>query len=161
MGRYMFKKLGLFPNILSNSRLNRRIHKIPSNCWDAIFRFLSFLAIKSSDTCYFAVDSFPFTYCQKNRIDKRKRFLDRKYIGFAASKFIWLLRIRDVRLKCILNQVQKVISMPYGRWSWIFQNIRFFMLVGHIYRINFKIRFLTSSLAFDFETRLHHSTYSG
>ena len=86
MGRYMFKRLGLFPNILSNSRLNRRIHKIPRNCWDAIFRFLSFIAIKSSDTCYFAVDSFPVTYCQKNRFDKRKRFLDRKYIGFAASK---------------------------------------------------------------------------
>lgn len=86
MGRYIFKKLSLFPTMLSNSRINRRIHKIPWSCWNAIFRFLSFLAVKSAETCHFAVDSFPVSYCQKNRIDKRKRFLDHKYIGFAASK---------------------------------------------------------------------------
>ena len=86
MGRYMCKRLGLFPHLLSNSRINRRIHKIPWNCWDAVFRFLSFLAVKSTETIYFAVDSFPVSYCQKNRIDKRKGFLDHKYIGFAASK---------------------------------------------------------------------------
>lgn len=55
-------------------------------CWDAIFRFLAFLSKEAEETCYFAVDSFPVPYCQKNRIDKRKRFLDSKYIGFAASK---------------------------------------------------------------------------
>jgi Transposase DDE domain len=84
--RYFCKKLGLFPEILSNSRLNRRVRNIPWDYWNAIFRFLSFLSLNAKDTCYFAVDSFPVTYCQKNRIDKRKRFLDHKYLGFAASK---------------------------------------------------------------------------
>jgi hypothetical protein len=84
--RYLCQKLGLFPNILSNSRLNRRIHHIPWIYWDAIFRFLSFLSKQSDDTSYFAVDSFPVLYCQKNRIDKRKGFLEHKYLGFAASK---------------------------------------------------------------------------
>lgn len=84
--RYFCKKLGLFPEILSNSRLNRRVRNIPWTYWNAIFRFLSFLSLNAKETCYFAVDSFPVTYCQKNRIDKRKRFLDHKYLGFAASK---------------------------------------------------------------------------
>jgi hypothetical protein len=86
MARYLCKKLRLFPNILSNSRLNRRIHKIAWTYWHAIFRFLSFLSKQADDTCYFAVDSFPVLYCQKNRIDKRKGFLKPEYLGFAASK---------------------------------------------------------------------------
>ena len=86
LARYMCKKLGLFPEILSNSRLNRRVHNIPWTHWQAVFRFLSFLSKNDKDSCYFAVDSFPVDYCQKSRIDKRKRFLDRKYMGFAASK---------------------------------------------------------------------------
>jgi Transposase DDE domain len=86
MARYISQRINLFSNMLSNSRLNRRIHNIPWDCWFAIFRFLSLLAKDSKDTCYFAVDSFPVAYCQKNRIDKRKRFLEHSYIGFAASK---------------------------------------------------------------------------
>jgi Transposase DDE domain len=86
LSRYLCMKLGLFPDILSNSRLNRRIHNIVWPYWYAIFRFLSFLSLHKDDTCYFAVDSFPVSCCQKNRIDKRKLFLERKYLGFAASK---------------------------------------------------------------------------
>jgi hypothetical protein len=86
MARYLCKKLGLFPDILSSSRLNRRIHNIAWAYWHAIFRFLSFLSREADDTCYFAVDSCPVPYCQKNRIDKRKRFLKPEYLGFAASK---------------------------------------------------------------------------
>lgn len=86
MARYVCHRFRLFPKILSNSRLNRRIHKITWNCWHAIFRFLAFLAKQLDEICYFAVDSFPVQYCQKNRIDKRKRFLEWHYLGFAASK---------------------------------------------------------------------------
>lgn len=86
MTRHMCQKLKIFPKILSNSRLNRRIHNIPWHCWHFLFRFLSILAKESEETCYFAVDSFPVAYCQKNRIDKRKCFLQKGSIGFAASK---------------------------------------------------------------------------
>ena len=86
MARYSCQKMNLFPKLLSNSRLNRRIHKISWNCWETIFRLLALLAKNDANACYFAVDSFPVTYCQKNRIDKRKHFLEHRYIGFAASK---------------------------------------------------------------------------
>jgi hypothetical protein len=39
MARYLCKKLGLFPDILSNSRINRRIHNIAWTYWHAIFVF--------------------------------------------------------------------------------------------------------------------------
>ena len=38
MTRYCCQKMNLFPKLLSNSRLNRRIHKISWTCWEAIFR---------------------------------------------------------------------------------------------------------------------------
>ncbi len=59
MARYMCQKMRLFPKLLSNSRLNRRIHKISWSCWEAIFRFLALLTRNDSSTSYFAVDSFP------------------------------------------------------------------------------------------------------
>jgi hypothetical protein len=38
MARYCCQKMNLFPKLLSNSRMNRRIHKISSHCWETIFR---------------------------------------------------------------------------------------------------------------------------
>ena len=84
--RYFCKKLRLFSRILSNSRMNRRIHKIPWICWNAIFRLLAFIFKQTSKDKDFAVDSFPVASCQKNRIDKRKIFLEKCYLGYAASK---------------------------------------------------------------------------
>lgn len=86
MARYMCQRIHLFQKILSNSRLNRRIHNISWDCWIAIFRFLSVIAKQAENTCYFAVDSFPIMFCQKSRIDRRKCFLEPSYLGFAASK---------------------------------------------------------------------------
>jgi hypothetical protein len=106
MSRYMCKKLGLFPNILSNSRLNRRIHNIPWLHWQAIFRFLTFLFNQSHDSSYFAIDSFPVAYCQKNRIDKRKRFLEKSYLGFAASKKSYFCGIKVHMI--VTNQGQPI-----------------------------------------------------
>ncbi len=43
MARYMCQKMRLFPKLLSNSRLNRRIHKISWSCWRPYFVFWLFL----------------------------------------------------------------------------------------------------------------------
>lgn len=86
LARHYLKRLGLFSRILSNSRLNRRIRRVPWAIWEAIFRFLSYLFTNANTEKVFAVDSFPIFSCQKSRIDKRKLFKDQKYLGFAASK---------------------------------------------------------------------------
>ena len=86
LSRYLCNRLRFFPNILSHSRLNRRIHKIPWFCWNALFRFLALFFKQLNENQEFAVDSFPVACCQKNRIDKRKFFLKKQYLGYAASK---------------------------------------------------------------------------
>jgi hypothetical protein len=76
-----------FTLILSKSRLNRRIRAIPWSCWEAVFRFLAFcIQDKNDEGRAFAVDSFPISYCEKSRIDRRKIFLRKEYIGYAPSK---------------------------------------------------------------------------
>ena len=63
MARYICKNLRLFPTILSNSRLNRRIHLIPWECWNAVFRFLALFFKQTSTNQTFVVDSFPVSWC--------------------------------------------------------------------------------------------------
>jgi Transposase DDE domain len=84
--RWICKKLNYFPRILSESRINRRIHRIPWDVWFAIFQCLSTIFTERNKGQEFAVDSFPVTCCAKNRIDKRYLFFGKKYIGYSAAK---------------------------------------------------------------------------
>ena len=43
ISRYICKNMKFFLNILSNSRLNRRIQKISWDSWNAVFRFLALI----------------------------------------------------------------------------------------------------------------------
>lgn len=84
--RWVCDKAGYFPKMLSESRLNRRLHKIPWNVWVAIFRFLALVFKAENPSDEFAVDSFPVACCAKQRIDRRKFLKEREYIGYAPSK---------------------------------------------------------------------------
>lgn len=110
--RYICKKLRLFSRVLSNSRLNRRIHAIPWGCWNAIFRFLSLVFRQENDKHEYAVDSFPVLCCQKNRIDKRKIFLEKKYVGYAASKKRYFCGIKVHMLVTRKGQPVEVYFRP-------------------------------------------------
>ena len=83
--RLICSNLGYFPKMLSKSRLNRRAHSIPIYVWHSIFLFLSQVFRLKPSSMEFAVDSFPVASCKKSRIDKRKLFLGKKYIGYSAS----------------------------------------------------------------------------
>ena len=63
---YFSKRLGLFPDILSNSRLNRRIANIPRSCWEAILRFLSFLLLMRKTPAILLWIVFLFPIVKKN-----------------------------------------------------------------------------------------------
>jgi len=74
-----------FKNILSHSQLVRRIHHVPEEAWNMAFQALrSFL--QSADQCYFIVDSFPLEAFQNHKSWRAKRFSDKKYHGYSASK---------------------------------------------------------------------------
>src|SRR6056297_1925522 len=84
--RWLCRKVNYFPKILSESRLNRRLHKVPVLAWIAIFRFLALIFKESNSSCEYAVDSFPVASCAKARIDRRKFFKGTEFVGYAPSK---------------------------------------------------------------------------
>lgn len=111
ISRYICKNMKFFLNILSNSRLNRRIQKISWDCWNAIFRFLALIFKETSEAC-FAIDSFPVFSCQKNRIDKRKLFLGKEHIGYAASKKRYFCGIKVHMLVTTTGRPIEVLFRP-------------------------------------------------
>lgn len=84
--RWMCRRLGYFPRILSPSRLNRRIHQLPWQVWTALFRILANSHVDHGEITAFAVDSFPVPCCKRSRHDRRRLFRDREYLGYAASE---------------------------------------------------------------------------
>lgn len=110
--RWYFKQLNYFPNILSNSRLNRRLHNFPFVVWNSIFRFLAFIFSKKTPTYNYAVDSFPVFCCQKSRIDRRKIFLGKEYIGYAASKRKYFCGLKIHMLVSTHGEPYEVLFRP-------------------------------------------------
>ena len=75
---------GLVPYMLSESRLNRRWHKIDTADWQAI---LSLLA-QEHPAQTFLVDSCPFAVCHNQRAPKSRLYADAggAYWGYCAAK---------------------------------------------------------------------------
>ena len=61
--RKALKSSRYIPNMLSKSQLNRRLHRIGKDTWDAILKMLSFEFEKHNLENEFIVDSFPVPAC--------------------------------------------------------------------------------------------------
>ena len=83
---------GYITNILSKSRLNRRLHDIPSFFWHLIVAHLSYQVEPYSKG--FLIDSFPVSVCHNVRSNRRSLFTGQKYIGYNASKQAWFTGLK-------------------------------------------------------------------
>ena len=84
--RHFLSEHGYIPSMLSESRLIRRLHKIPDLFWHVFLGFLSFLAEEFNAPDDYIVDSFPIASCHNVRISRRHLFRGRKYLGYNAIK---------------------------------------------------------------------------
>ena len=82
-----------FPNILSHSRIVRRIHQIPSHVWPMIFQICK-ETLKVKNGQEFIVDSFPVPCCQNNKIFRCKILKGKEYRGYTASKKTYFFGIK-------------------------------------------------------------------
>jgi hypothetical protein len=110
--RWLCKHAGYFPDILSPSRLNRRLHRVPWPVWLYLFRLLAAIFKKRAATREFAVDSFPLTCCKKSRIDRRKLFLRKEFIGFSASEKRYFCGIRVHMIVTTLGEPVEIVVRP-------------------------------------------------
>jgi hypothetical protein len=78
------KQYGLIPNMLEESRFNRRLHKIGS----LLYELFEMVSSYFKDFCcemHYIIDSFPVAVCNNMRITNCKILKEEKYRGYTAS----------------------------------------------------------------------------
>ena len=84
--RKYLKEIGCIPNMLDKSQLNRRLHKISKEVWNAVLKALSLEFLKQNTNNEFIVDSCPIPACKLARAARSKLYSEKKYLGYCAAK---------------------------------------------------------------------------
>lgn len=84
--RLILKYDGYIPNMLSEGRLNRRLHEIDISIWQSIFHAISKVFCKNSDTLEYLVDSMPVEVCMNVRSYRCRLLTGKQFIGFCKAK---------------------------------------------------------------------------
>jgi hypothetical protein len=87
--RLYLKQHGYVPRTLGKSRLNRRLHAIPEEVWQALFSVLSGSFRAPNEAREYIVDSFPVPVCDNIRIKRCKLYPKTEgdeFRGYVASK---------------------------------------------------------------------------
>ena len=88
---------GLIPQMLSKSRLNRRLHQVAALIYDLQHQ-LGYLWMQLHEDSEYLLDSFPVPVCDNIRIDRSRLVQGTEYHGYIASKkrYFYGLRIHLV-----------------------------------------------------------------
>jgi hypothetical protein len=74
------------PHMLSESRLNRRLHEIDFHIWETVLKIIS-KAFQQCDTSFeYLIDSMPIEVCANYRSYRCKLLTGKEYIGFCKAK---------------------------------------------------------------------------
>lgn len=83
--RAMLKQHGYIPQMLSKSRLSRRLHRI-QDIFVILFDLLGQTWKALNKDSIYLIDSIPIAVCDNIRIRRSKIYSDEKYRGYKASK---------------------------------------------------------------------------
>lgn len=83
--RKILLELGLIPDMLGKSRLNRRIHKL-ADLAQSIFCGLGQVFKQANDSFEYIIDSFPVAFCENVRISRCRLAKGEQFRGRIASK---------------------------------------------------------------------------
>ena len=84
--RLILKNDGYMPNVLSVSRLNRRLHEIDISVWQSIFHAIREVFHKDNQSLEYLVDSMPVEVCMNVRSYRCRLLTGRQFIGFCKAK---------------------------------------------------------------------------
>ena len=82
------------PDMLSESRLNRRIHAIDDYVWESLFFILAAAFEEKNAGREYIIDSFPIPVCDNIRIGRSKIFQGEAFRGYIASKRRYFYGVR-------------------------------------------------------------------
>ena len=92
------KEHGYTPDMISESRLDRRLHAIDDFVWLSLFFILSKTFKDRNKSEEYIVDSFPVPVCDNIRISRSKIFKTERYRGYIACKrrFFYGIRVHMI-----------------------------------------------------------------
>ena len=99
--RLILKHDGYIPNMLSEGRLNRRLHEIDISIWQSIFHAISEIFCNNSESLEYLVDSMPVEVCMNVRSYRCRLLTGKQFIGFckAKKKFYYGFKIHMITTK--------------------------------------------------------------
>jgi hypothetical protein len=92
--RIFLAEHGYIMHMLSESRLNRRIHAIPEYYWGALFQILATTFKTTNPNQHYCVDSVPIPVCDNIRIARCHLYHGEDYRGYIASKHRYFYGLR-------------------------------------------------------------------
>ena len=85
---------GYIPDMLSESRLNRRMHALGADIWETLFLIVSEVFKNRNTGKEYILDSFPVPICDNIRISRSKIFQGEEFRGYMPSKRRYFYGIR-------------------------------------------------------------------
>lgn len=84
--RRMLKSHNYISNMLSESRLNRRMHEIDISVWQNVFQTIARVFEEQEQNLEYLVDSMPIEVCMNVRSYRCRLLSGREFIGFCKAK---------------------------------------------------------------------------
>lgn len=84
--RLMLKSHQYISNMLSESRLNRRMHEIDISTWQRIFQIIARTFQEQDQNLEYLIDSMPVEVCMNVRSYRCKLLNGKEFIGFCKAK---------------------------------------------------------------------------
>ncbi len=103
---------GYIPNMLSESRLNRRLHAIPDSVWVTLVYILAQTFKAENTDQEYCLDSVPIPVCDNIRIDRSKLYQGEAYRGYIASKRRYFFGLRVHMIVTASGQPVEFIIRP-------------------------------------------------
>lgn len=92
--RHFLQEHHYIPQMLSKSRLNRRLHAIPEALWQGLLATLAAAQHTLHASNEYIVDSFPVAVCDNIRIRRCRLYRGAAYRGYCASKRRYVYGLR-------------------------------------------------------------------
>jgi hypothetical protein len=103
---------GYMPNMLSESRLNRRMHAIPAGVWFMLFHILAEVFKAENASQEYCLDSLPVPVCDNIRICRAKLYQGEEHRGYIASKRRYFFGLRVHMIVTASGQPVEFILRP-------------------------------------------------
>jgi hypothetical protein len=114
--RRFLSQHGYIPNMLSKSRLNRRLHLLGYELIVDIQGVIGEIFKATNPNQEYAVDSFPMPVCENIRIFHAKIYKNEKYRGYQASKKRYFYGLKVHMVVTIDGRPVEFILTP-GSWA--------------------------------------------